>query len=56
MLILFLKSTDSTSPDETEEDPLAEKLRRILESRVKEAKTAEDREWAERELRKFNAG
>lgn len=50
MLILFLKSK-SADPDE--QIPLPEKLRRIFELRVKEAKTEEDRARAERDLEKF---
>jgi hypothetical protein len=52
MLILFLKSQAADSADEM---PLAEKLRRILMLKVKEARTDQDRERAERELRKFCA-
>ena len=36
-------------------EPIVEKMRRILESHVAEAKTAEDRERAQRALQKFNA-
>jgi hypothetical protein len=49
MLILFLKS----ARDSDDEMPLHEKLRRILVLKVEEAQTDQDRERAERELRKF---
>ena len=52
MLILFLKSAPRDSDDEM---PLTEKLRRILMLKVEEAKTDQERERAERELRKFEA-
>jgi hypothetical protein len=51
MLILFLKS----APDADEQMPLPEKLRIILQARVNEAKTDQDRERAQRDLEKFEA-
>lgn len=56
MMVLILKSALSTSRDDSAKDPLPGKLRLVLISRVKEAKTEEDRERAEEELRKFDAG
>jgi hypothetical protein len=55
-MVLILKSALAASPDDSDKDPLPGKLRLILQSRVKEAKTKEDRERAEEELRKFEAG
>lgn len=55
MLILFLKSTDASCRDGSDKEPLPDKLRRILQSRIDEAKTDDERERAERELRKFDA-
>jgi hypothetical protein len=49
MLILFLKS----KPSDDKQLPLPEKIRLILELKVKEAKTDEDRRRAERDLEKF---
>ena len=54
MLILFLKST-AASREDTDKEPLPDKLHRILQSHVDEAKTEEERERAERELRKLDA-
>jgi hypothetical protein len=51
MLILFLKS----SPSDDDQMPLPEKLRIIFQARVKEAKTDQDRERAQRDLEKFEA-
>jgi hypothetical protein len=55
-MVLILKSALAATPDDSVKDPLPGKLRLILQSRVKEAKTKEDRERAEEELRKFEAG
>jgi hypothetical protein len=52
MLILFLKSKPT---DADEQLPLPEKIRRILELKVKEAKTEEDRARAQRDLDKFTS-
>ncbi|MHC1949570.1 hypothetical protein IF803_35115 [Bradyrhizobium sp. UFLA06-06] len=52
MLILFLKATEA-SQDDSDQEPLPDKMRRILRSHVDEAKTDEERERAEGELRKF---
>lgn len=50
MLILFFKAARDGGPDK---EPAEEKMRRILEWHVEDAETAEDRERAEMELRKF---
>ena len=50
MRILFFKASPSDSSLDAEQLPIDEKLRRILELHVKEAKTEDDRERAEREL------
>jgi hypothetical protein len=49
MKILLIKAELAREAKESPE----EKMRRILESHVAEAKTPEDRERAERELQKF---
>jgi hypothetical protein len=49
-MILFLKS----APD-ANDDPLPEKLILIFKQRIKDAKTDQDRERAERDLEKFEA-
>jgi hypothetical protein len=46
MIVLFFK----THHDDEDADALPEKMRLILVSHVKEAKTPEDKERAEREL------
>ena len=51
-MILFLKSHSAESDDAI---PLTEKLRRILLLKIEEEKTDQDKERAERELRKFDA-
>jgi uncharacterized protein YgfB (UPF0149 family) len=57
MLILFLKSNGprkaTRKRSRTDGDEALEKIRSILEERVDEAKTDEDREHAERELQKI---
>jgi hypothetical protein len=53
MLILFFKSADSSGCD-SDRESLPDKIRRILQSHVDEAKTDEERERAERELVKFS--
>jgi hypothetical protein len=50
MLILLFKADSAEGPDK---EPIEDKMRRILESHVEDAETAEDRERAEMELRKF---
>lgn len=55
MMVLILKSALSTPPEQSDKDPLPDKIRLILISRVKEAETDEDRERAERELSRFNS-
>jgi len=50
MVILFFKALKDGDSDK---EPIADKMRRILESHVKDAETDEDRERAERDLRKF---
>jgi hypothetical protein len=57
MIILFLKSTRSPADNDRESDgdEALEKIRAIFVARVKEAKTGEDREAAERELRKIGS-
>lgn len=50
MKILFR----ALSRDDNEQEPLPDKMRRILQSHIDEAKTDEDREDAIRELRKFD--
>lgn len=53
MRILFFKA--ARQPDKGEvQVPLQDKMRRILESHVDEAKTEDERERAERELRKLD--
>jgi hypothetical protein len=54
MLILFLKSDNASEQDDSDKELLPDKMRRILESHVKAAKTDEERERAERELAKFS--
>lgn len=49
-MILFFKAVREGDPDN---EPTADKMRRILESHVEDANTDEDRERAERELRKL---
>jgi hypothetical protein len=49
-MIIFLKSRPTDSDDEM---PLTEKLRRILVLKVEDARTDQDRERAERELKEF---
>lgn len=54
MLVLFFKATpDAGSPRRPDKEAPADKMRRILETHVDEAKTDEERERSERELRKF---
>lgn len=55
MLILFLKAVGSASRYDSDQEPLPDKMRRILQSHVDAAKTDEERERAERELWKFDA-
>jgi hypothetical protein len=56
-MILFFKAVDPDEErDRSEGDEALEKIRAIFEARVKEAKTDEDRERAERELRKVSSG
>lgn len=52
MRILFFKSLRQPDRDEDNE-PAPDKMRRILESHVDEAKTDEEMEVAQRDLRKF---
>jgi hypothetical protein len=52
MRILFFEAARQLEKGEAKV-PLPDKMRRILESHVEEAKTDEDRERAERELQKF---
>jgi hypothetical protein len=56
MRVVMRKSAPSPSSENSDKDPLPRKLRLILLSRIKEAKTTEDRERAENELEKFDAG
>lgn len=51
MVILFFKSMREAGSDQ--EEPGADKMRRILQSHVDEARTDEERERAEKELAKF---
>lgn len=53
MMILFFKAICARPRDAPDEEPLPDKLRRILQSHVDEARTDEDREKAEEALRKF---
>lgn len=53
MRILFFKAARQL--DRGAQVPLPEKMRRILQYHIDEAKTDEDREAAEKELRKFEA-
>jgi hypothetical protein len=53
MRILFFKSLSETRRGDADNEPTGDKMRRILESHVDEAKTAEDRERAEKALRDF---
>jgi hypothetical protein len=60
MLILFLKSIDAKKSERRRGrigggDEALEKIRIIFQQRVDDAETAEDRERAERELRKVDA-
>lgn len=56
MRILFFKSAPSPSDSSVDAErlPIDEKLRRVLELHVEEAKTPEDEEHAEGELAKFS--
>lgn len=54
MKILFLKAT-CASWDDSDKEPLPDKLRRILQSHIDAAKTDEERERPKRELRKLDA-
>lgn len=47
MLILFFKAVREGGPDN---EPIEDKMRRILESHIEEAETDEKREGAERDL------
>lgn len=51
MVILLFKSVHQPASDD---EPLVDKMRRILEAHVKDAKAGEDRELAQRELARFN--
>jgi hypothetical protein len=53
MIVLFFKTHTDAHGDE-KPDALPEKMRLILVSHVKEAKTPEDKERAERELSAFD--
>lgn len=53
MKILFFKSAPA---NEAEKMPLPDKLRLIFRARVKEAKTPDELERAERELARLEAG
>jgi len=60
MLTLFFKSIEASKSWRKRRrtdggDEALEKIRIILQERVDEAETDEDREWAERELRKVDA-
>jgi hypothetical protein len=60
MLILFFKSLDASKSERKRSrtgggDEALENIRIILQQRVDEAETDEDRELAERELRKVDA-
>ncbi|MCV9935593.1 hypothetical protein OIU35_04390 [Boseaceae bacterium BT-24-1] len=50
MLILFFKSVGKAG---FAQEPLADKMRRILESHAAEARTSEERERAEKDLAKL---
>lgn len=52
MLVLFFKSVGE---GDSNKEPIADKMRRILESHVDDANTDEDRERAERDLQRLNA-
>lgn len=52
MLTLFFKAVRSGGSDQ---EPPQDKMRRILESHVEDAKTDEDRERAEKELARLDA-
>lgn len=57
MSILFFKARQSSTGDHSEaKEPLPDKIRAILISRIEEAESDDDREWVERELNKFEAG
>lgn len=51
-MILFFKAIREADADR---EPASDKMRRILESHVKEAETDEERERAERDLAQFKA-
>lgn len=53
MIVLFFKTYRDASGDE-DADALPDKMRLILVSHVKEAKTSEEKERAERELSAFD--
>ena len=60
MLIVFFKSLEASKSERKRSRPgggdeALEKIRIILQERVDEAETDEDREQAERELRKVDA-
>jgi hypothetical protein len=50
MLILFFKAAPES---DSNKEPIADKMRRILESHVEDADTGEEREKAELDLAKF---
>lgn len=52
MVILFFKAVREA---DTDHEPAADKIRRILESHVEEAKTGEERDRAEKDLAKFRS-
>jgi hypothetical protein len=55
--ILFLKAARAKiDEDQPDTEPLPAKMRRILLVHLKEAKTDEDQDRAERELRKLESG
>lgn len=53
MVILFFKAASSRDED-ADSEPLPDKMRRILLAHIKAAKTDEERERAEKQLRKLD--
>jgi hypothetical protein len=53
MIVLFFKASSDAPPDDEPPGALPEKMRLILLTHVKEAKTLEERERAEREMERF---
>jgi hypothetical protein len=54
MLVLFFKSANALRrDDQSDNEPVDDKMRRILESHVEEAEPGEERARAENALREF---